>query len=90
MEQAIFGARVDPDVDDGRDFLMQNLWYSQSLEKVGWLAGAGAVSIESARFDFNSLEYFTDGYRAVFWLSGKPVSMLDTRSAGLDDPPYKR
>ncbi len=90
LEQAIFGARVDPDVDDGRDFLMQNLWYSQSLEKVGWLAGAGAVSIESARFDFNSLEYFTDGYRAVLWLSGKPVSMLDTRSAGLDDPPYTR
>lgn len=89
LEQAIFGVRVDPDVDDGRDYLMQNVWYSQGLEKVGWLAGSGAVSIESARFDFNSLEYFTDGYRAVLWLSGTPVSLLETRRADLDDPPYQ-
>ncbi len=89
LEQAIFGARVDPDVDDGRDYLMQNIWYAQGLEQVGWLAGAGAVSIESARFDFNSLEYFTDGYRVVLWLSGKPVSLLETRKADLDDPPFK-
>jgi len=89
LEQAIFGARVDPDVDDGRDYLMQNVWYSQSLEQVGWLEGTGAVSVESARFDFNSLEYFTDGYRVLLWLSGKPVSLLETRNVGLDDPPYK-
>jgi hypothetical protein len=89
LEQVIFGVRVDPDVDDGRDYLMQNVWYSQSLEQVGWMAGAGAVSIESARFDFNSLEYFTDGYRTVLWFSGRPVSLLETRKADLDDPPYK-
>jgi hypothetical protein len=89
LEQAIFGARVDPDVDDGRNYLMQNVWYSQGLEQVGWLAGGGAVSIETARFDFNSLEYFTDGYRSLLWLSGEPVSLLETRNADLDDPPFK-
>ncbi len=89
LEQAPFGAHVDPDVDDGRNYLMQNVWYTQGLEQVGWLAGTGAVSIESARFDFNGLEYFTDGYRVVLWLSGKPVSLLETRHADLDDPPFK-
>ena len=89
LEQVIFGARVDPDVDDGRDYLMQNVWYSQSLEQVGWLAGSGAISIESARFDFNSLEYFSDGFRTVLWLSGEPVSLLETRRADLDDQPFK-
>ena len=89
FEQAIFGTRVDPDVDEGRDYLMQNVWYSQSLEQVGWLEGTGAVSVESARFDFNSLEYFTDGFRVLLWLSGKPVSLLETRKVDLDDPPYK-
>ncbi len=90
LEQAIFGARIDPDVDDGSDYLMQNIWYSQSLERVGWLAGEGAVSVESARFDFNSLEYFSDGYRTILWLSPEPISMLETRHMDLDDPPLNR
>jgi hypothetical protein len=89
LEQAVFGARVDPDVDEARNYLLQNFWYAQSLEKIGWVAGSGAVSIESARFDFNSLEYFTNGYRSVIWLSGDPVSLLETRKA-LDDPPFDR
>jgi len=90
LEQAVFGARIDPDVDEGRHYLLQNVWYSQSLEQVGWMAGSGSVAIESARFDFNSLEYFTDGYRTVIWLSGEPVSLLETRMAGIDDPPFTR
>jgi len=90
LEQAILGARVDPDVDDGRNYLLQNVWYAQSLERVGWMAGAGSVAIESARFDFNSLEYFTDGYRLIVWLSGEPVSLLETKNWVLDDPPLNR
>ena len=90
LEQAVFGARVDPDVDDGRNYLVQNVWYAQSLDQFGWMAGSGAVSIESARFDFNSLEYFTDGYRAVIWLSGEPISLLETGRVAIDDPPYSR
>lgn len=90
LQQAIFGARIDPDIDDGRDYLMQNIWYSQSLEQVGWLAGNGAISVESAKFDFAGLEYFTDGYRAILWFSGKPVSLLETKNAGLDKPSFKQ
>jgi hypothetical protein len=90
LEQAIFGARVDPDVDDGRNYLLQTAWYAQSLKQVGWLAGTGAVSIESARYDFNSLEYFTDGYRVVLWLSGEPVSLLETVDVVIDELPRNR
>ena len=90
LEQAVFGARIDPDVDEGRSYLLQNVWYAQSLEQVGWMAGSGSVSIESARFDFNSIEYFTDGYRIVIWLSGEPVSLLEARMAPIDDPPLSR
>jgi hypothetical protein len=90
LEQAVFGARIDPDVDEGRSYLLQNVWYAQGLEQVGWMAGSGSVSIESARYDFNSLEYFTDGYRLVIWLSGEPVSLLETRNTLIDDPPFSR
>ncbi len=90
LEQAIFGARVDPDVDASRYYLMQNLWYTQSLAQIGWLEGSGAVSVENARFDFKSLEYFTDGFRTILWLSEEPVSLLKTTRADLDGPPIER
>jgi hypothetical protein len=90
LEQIIFGARVDPDIDDGRDYFMQNLWYSQSLEKLAWLARNDAISIENSRLDFNESEYFTDGHVAVMWLSGKPVSLLEAKSMDWDSPPFTK
>jgi hypothetical protein len=88
LEQVIFGARIDPDVDNGRDYFMQNLWYSQSLEQLAWLARNDAISIENARLDFNGSEYFTDGYVTVMWLSGKPISLLEARRVNWDTPPF--
>jgi len=88
QEQVIFGERIDPNIDDGRDYLMQNLWYSQSLGQWAWLARSDAISIENAQLDFNGFEYFTDGYINVIWLSGKPISLLETRSLSWDNPPF--
>lgn len=89
FEQAIFGSKIDPNLDDGRDYFAQNMWYSQSLNQIAWLEVAEAVSIESTNMDFNGAEYFTDGYQVVTWLSGDTVSMLETMNAQWDDPPYK-
>lgn len=88
LEQSIFGSRIDPNIDDGRDYLIQNLWYSQSLSEIAWLAGNDVVVIEDPRTDFNNSEYFTDGYRIVVWPSGVPVSLLDTTRLRWDDPPF--
>jgi len=88
LEQSIFGSRIDPNIDDGRDYFAQNLWYSQSLSEIAWLAGNDVVAIEDPRTDFNNLEYFTDGYRIVVWPSGVPVSLLDTTRLRWDDPPF--
>jgi hypothetical protein len=90
LEQVIFGARIDPDIDVGRDYFLQNLWYSQSLEKMAWLATSDSISIENARTDFNDSTYFTDGYINVVWLSGEPVSLIQSRSLDWDNPPYIR
>jgi hypothetical protein len=80
LEQAIFGARLDPNIDEGRDFFLQNVWYSQSLEQISWLKAGNPVPIESALKDFNGNEYFTDGNVAITWLSGEPVSQIETRT----------
>ncbi len=83
LEQVLFGTRIDPDIDDGRNYFMQNMWYSQCLEQLGWLAAGKANSVENVRVDFNGSEYFTDGFLIVAWLSGVPVSLLETKKRGL-------
>ena len=88
LEQVIFGARFDPNIDDGRNYLMQNMWYSQSLGQLAWLAKSKTISIENSQADFNGSEYFTDGYINVAWLSGEPISLLETRSLDWDNPPF--
>ena len=74
-------------MDDGRNYLMQNLWYSQSLKHLAWVDFGDAVPPEQAREDFLGAQYFTDGYRIVLWLSGVPVSMLEMQSLQWDEPP---
>ena len=76
-----------PDIDEARDFLLQDLWYSQGLAKFAWLQGANVVSIDQPRKDVMGAEYFTDGYRIVLWPSGAPVSLLETDYVSWDNPP---
>jgi len=90
LEQFIFGERFDPNIDDGRNYLLQNLWYSQGLWQSAWLARSDAISIENARTDFNGSEYFTDGHIHLAWLSGQPISLLKTRSLDWDNPPLNQ
>jgi hypothetical protein len=89
IEDFIFGERVDPNVDDSRNYLMQNLWYSQGLKKVGWIETGMSVTIDESAEGFNGVDYFTDGFRAVMWVSGDPVSLNETVNAHWDRPPFR-
>ena len=90
IRQVLFGARIDPDIDQGRDYFMQNMWYSGCLDQLAWLRSADAVPMDSLASDFNGAEYFTDGYLAITWLSGDPVSLVETTNAGWDRPPHRQ
>jgi len=67
--------RIDPDIDDARMFVMQNFWYSQSLAGIGIVGGVPAASIEAPRRNFRDSEYFTNGQRAVLFVSETPVAL---------------
>ena len=41
--------RIEPDVDDARSDIVQDLLYSQALAKVGFVKGAGSVSAAGPR-----------------------------------------
>jgi hypothetical protein len=84
INEIFFGSAEDPDVDDGRNFLLQNLWYSQSLEAVAYLKTGKVVPKEDPAVDFNNNPFFTDGTRIVLWLSGDPVALQDVRNMNWD------
>jgi hypothetical protein len=69
--------KIDPDVDETRDYLLQDLLYSQGLAKFAYVKGVGAAPISEPRENLTGDPYFTDGYRAVMWMSSKPVSLED-------------
>ena len=79
--------RFDPDVDNARNFAMQNLVYGQALERLGWISGEAVSPVESFWANLVRPPFFTDGYRLVLWLSADPVSILDVVSNNWDDPP---
>ena len=67
--------KIDPDVDETRDYLVQNLWYSQGLSRLAFVKGVGAAPIDSPRYNLTGDAYFTDGLRAVLWVSSDPVDL---------------
>lgn len=69
---------LDPNIDNARSFAVQNFWYSQSIARFGMSGGAGAAGINAPKTNFNGEEYFSDGARAVMWLSETPVAMDET------------
>ena len=66
--------KIDPDVDETRSFLLQDLAYSQGLVKFAYVKGVGAAPLSEPRGNLTGDPYFTDGYRAVMWVSSDPVS----------------
>ena len=66
--------KIDPDVDETRTFLLQDLAYSQGLVKFAYVKGVGAAPLSEPRGNLTGDPYFTDGYRAVMWVSSDPVS----------------
>ena len=67
--------KIDPDVDETRSYLIQDLWYSQGLEQFAFVKGVGAAPIDAPRDNLTGDSYFTDGLRAVLWLSSQPVAL---------------
>jgi hypothetical protein len=69
--------KIDPNVDETREYLLENLAYSQSLEKFAYVGGVGEVTMEQPKGNLTGDPWFTDGYRIVLWVTSKPVSIDD-------------
>jgi hypothetical protein len=79
--------KIDPDVDAARWYLMQDMFYSQSLRRFAFASGVGAATRESPRVNFTGDPYWTDGLRLVMWLSKEPVSYQKVENERWEMPP---
>jgi hypothetical protein len=82
--------RIEPNVDEARSYLIQDLWYSQALLKRGYVKGMDVATISKPRKSLHDDDYFTDGYRIVIWVSGDPVSFSQVEIVPWEKPLYER
>jgi hypothetical protein len=61
--------RVDPDVDEARDYVIEDLLQAGRIEATGYVDGVGPCDATAPRRNLTGDPYFTDGKRAVILLS---------------------
>jgi hypothetical protein len=66
---------IDPDVDEARSYFVEDMAYSQALQRFGYVAGVGAVERDAPRSNLVGDPYFTDGLRAVLFMNATPHSL---------------
>lgn len=61
--------RIDPDVDESRDYCIEDLSAAGRVRAAGYVGGVGACPADAPRRNLTGDPYFTDGKRAVILLS---------------------
>jgi len=79
--------KIDPNVDETREYLLENLAFAQALKKFAYVEGVGEAPIDEPRGNLTGDPYFTDGYRLVLWVSSRPVDLADIEVASWRIPP---
>ncbi len=68
---------IDPEVDEARWYLEQDLLLSQRISSVGLAKGVGYAPASSPRHNLLGDPYYTDGLRLVAFFTEKPVSFME-------------
>ncbi|MGO4325904.1 LssY C-terminal domain-containing protein [Cupriavidus sp. 2TAF22] len=69
--------KIDPDVDEARTALTEDMAYSQNLAKLGFVGGVGAAPQDKPRENLTTDPYYTNGYRTLLIFDRKPTSLSD-------------
>ena len=77
--------KIDPDVDETREYLLEDLAYSQSVRAFAYARGVRAAPFDNPRGNLTGDPYFTDGLRLIIFVSGEPVdiSEIDILDTGI-------
>jgi hypothetical protein len=69
--------KIDPDVDEARRALAEDMAYSQNLVELGFVKGVGAASQSAPSENLTTDPYYTDGYRQVLVFDRHPTSLSE-------------
>ncbi|MGB5921379.1 MAG: LssY C-terminal domain-containing protein [Syntrophobacteria bacterium] len=79
--------KIDPDVDEALYALLEDLVYSQQVEKQGWVKGVDASTRSNPRKNLTGDPYFTAGFRAVLMFVRRPHSLKELQWLDWDEGP---
>jgi hypothetical protein len=78
--------KIDPDVDETREFLLENLAYHQMLAKFAYVGGSNTSTMEEPGRNLTGDPYYTDGLRLVMWIASEPQNLQDIKYVDWSDP----
>jgi hypothetical protein len=78
--------KIDPDTDEARDGLVQDLAYSQALWRFGYVKGVGAAPRSNPRENLTGDPYFTDGLRMVMFFGARPTTLANIEMLDWERP----
>lgn len=79
--------KIDPDTDEARNGLTQDLAYSQALARFGFVKGVGAAPRDEPRGNLTGDPFFTDGLRVVLFFENRPTTLGDIELLDWERPP---
>jgi LssY C-terminus len=82
--------KIAPDVDFDRAYLLQDLLLSGYVERYGYVTGVGIAPVSAPRTNLTGDPYYTDGLRAVIFLSNQTTSLGDIDRLSWEVPPPSR
>ncbi len=68
---------IDPDIDETRDYMVEDVLLSQNVDKMGYVDGVGVSASEDPRYNLSKLPWWSDGYRAVLLFGKDQITLGD-------------
>jgi len=82
--------KIAPDVDFDRTYLLQDVVMSEFVERYGYVDGIGAAPASAPRPNLTGDPYYTDGLRAVIFLSDETMPLVDIERLSWETPSAPR
>ena len=72
--------KIDSDIDEARDYVLQDMMYSESIGLFGFVKGVGAAPYDDPHYNLTGDTWYTDGMRAVVIVAKYPTPILKTKN----------
>jgi hypothetical protein len=81
---------IDPDLDETRGYLLQDLMYSHAVARIGYVRGGEVSTIDDPLDNLTKDPFITDGLRLVLFLTDEPTAPWEVELLGWEIPERTR